>query len=246
MAPGWAKRVPPSAIGSPARMRSRVDLPAPLRPTSDSRSPGAIDEIDAVQHGLVAEVEADAGERQEGWIGHGYSDWERRVWPKLSTWARITMRLWFAHAAGRGGPEADRSRHQAPARRPEGRSCARRAADLARRRAAHHHPLGARRCLLVGLRAARRSRDALLLGHAPDAPTQAREHHLRDQPAARRRRPEGRRHHRRRRCRRALSRPFRPHGRHAARPAQVGLPRVSSRRRVATRSHGPTARRPRR
>ena len=65
--PGWAKRVPPSAIGSPARMRSRVDLPAPLRPTSDSRSPGAIDEIDAVQDGLVAEMEADAGEGQEGW-----------------------------------------------------------------------------------------------------------------------------------------------------------------------------------
>ena len=68
--PGWAKRVPPSVIGSPARMRSRVDLPAPLRPTSDSRSPGAIGEIDAVEDGLVAEVKADAGEGQEGRLGH--------------------------------------------------------------------------------------------------------------------------------------------------------------------------------
>ena len=40
--PGGAKRSPLSAIGSPARMRNRVDLPAPLRPTSDSRSPGAM------------------------------------------------------------------------------------------------------------------------------------------------------------------------------------------------------------
>ena len=63
----------------------------------------------------------------------------------------------IAHAAGRGGTEADRTRHQAPAGRAEGHSRTRRAADLARRRIAHHHPLGARRCLLVGLRAARRS-----------------------------------------------------------------------------------------
>ena len=66
-------------------------------------------------------------------------------------------------------------------------------------------------------------RDALVLGHAPDAPAQAREHHLRDQPAARRRRPEGRGHRRRRRRRRALSRPFRPHGRRAAGQSKSGF-----------------------
>src|SRR5260221_536935 len=42
VAPGWAKRSPESAIGSPARMRSSVDLPAPLRPTRQRRSPGAM------------------------------------------------------------------------------------------------------------------------------------------------------------------------------------------------------------
>ena len=75
VAPGWAKRVPPSAIGSPARMRSRVDLPAPLRPTSDSRSPGAMASSTPSRIGLVAEVKADAAEREKGWFGHG--NWGR-------------------------------------------------------------------------------------------------------------------------------------------------------------------------
>ena len=111
-----------------------------------------------------------------------------------------------AHAAGRGGTEADRPCHQAPAGRAEGRARARRAPDLARRRAAHHHPLGARRFLLVGIRAAQRQSRRRRASRAAAGPCaqradQAREHHLRDQPAARRRRPEGGGHHRRRRRR---------------------------------------------
>src|SRR4051812_31543406 len=39
VAPGWAKRVPPSASTRPAAIFSRVDLPEPLRPTRHSRSP---------------------------------------------------------------------------------------------------------------------------------------------------------------------------------------------------------------
>src|SRR5689334_1341113 len=76
---------------------------------------------------------------------------------------------WACNAPGLGGPQAHRSRHQAPARRPQGRSCARRAPHLARRRIAHHHPLGARRRLLVGGRAAPSARRAGA-GLAPDPP----------------------------------------------------------------------------
>src|SRR5258708_29675370 len=79
--------------------------------------------------------------------------WGGLSWPKLSTTARASLQGMVMHAAARGGTEADRSCHPAPARRAEGRSCARRAADLARRRVAHDDPLGARRFLLVGLRA---------------------------------------------------------------------------------------------
>jgi hypothetical protein len=64
----------------------------------------------------------------------------RATWPKLSTSARITHRGRITHVTGRGGAEADRTRHQAPARRLEGHSLTRRAAHLARRRTAHHHP----------------------------------------------------------------------------------------------------------
>src|SRR5258705_13979171 len=39
VAPGWAKRVPPSASINPAAILSSVDLPEPLRPTRHSRSP---------------------------------------------------------------------------------------------------------------------------------------------------------------------------------------------------------------
>src|SRR6266702_1070928 len=39
VAPGWAKRVPPSASVRPAAILSKVDLPEPLRPTRHSRSP---------------------------------------------------------------------------------------------------------------------------------------------------------------------------------------------------------------
>src|SRR5260370_39720128 len=77
----------------------------------------------------------------------------RLSWPNLSTAARTTLGGIVSHAAGRGGPEADRQGHQAPAGRPEGRSRAQRAADLARRGIAHDNPLGVRRFLLVGLRA---------------------------------------------------------------------------------------------
>src|ERR1700704_498792 len=80
----------------------------------------------------------------------GGSAMGRLSWPKLSTTARASLQGMVMHAAARGGTEADRSRHQAPARRSERRSRARRATDLARRRTAHHHPLGARRFLLVG------------------------------------------------------------------------------------------------
>ena len=55
------------------------------------------------------------------------------------------MRGRITHAAGRGGPEADRSRHPAPAKCAQGRAGAQCTADLARRRVAHHHPLGTRR-----------------------------------------------------------------------------------------------------
>src|SRR5271169_937442 len=78
--------------------------------------------------------------------------WGGLSWPKLSTTARASLQGMVVHAAARRGTEADRSRHQAPAGRADRRSCAWRAVDLARRRAAHHHPLGARRFLLVGLR----------------------------------------------------------------------------------------------
>src|SRR4051812_2545353 len=39
VAPGWAKRSPPSASTWPAAIFRRVDLPEPLRPTSARRSP---------------------------------------------------------------------------------------------------------------------------------------------------------------------------------------------------------------
>src|SRR6478736_2982259 len=39
VAPGWAKRVPPSASTNPAAIFSKVDLPEPLRPTRHRRSP---------------------------------------------------------------------------------------------------------------------------------------------------------------------------------------------------------------
>src|SRR6516164_9028295 len=41
VAPGWAKRYPASGCTSPAAMRRRVDLPEPLRPTRQTRSPAA-------------------------------------------------------------------------------------------------------------------------------------------------------------------------------------------------------------
>ena len=78
VAPGWAKRVPESAIGSPARMRSRVDLPAPLRPTSAQPLARRDGELDAVEDGLVAEVVADAGEGKQGRFGHGLDQVGRR------------------------------------------------------------------------------------------------------------------------------------------------------------------------
>src|SRR3954470_9462321 len=39
VAPGWAKRAPPSASTKPAAILSKVDLPEPLRPTRHRRSP---------------------------------------------------------------------------------------------------------------------------------------------------------------------------------------------------------------
>src|ERR1700730_12956434 len=41
LAPGCAKRLPASGCTSPAAMRSKVDLPEPLRPTRQIRSPAA-------------------------------------------------------------------------------------------------------------------------------------------------------------------------------------------------------------
>ena len=84
------------------------------------------------------------------------------VWPKLSTVGKDNYASvsWHRMLQVVGDPKRDRSRHQAPARRARGRSCARRAAHLARRRVAHHHPLGARRRLLVGGRAAPSARCA--------------------------------------------------------------------------------------
>src|SRR5713226_6717170 len=41
VAPGWAKRSPASSCTSQAAMRSKVDLPEPLRPTRQIRSPAA-------------------------------------------------------------------------------------------------------------------------------------------------------------------------------------------------------------
>src|SRR5713101_4782886 len=95
--------------------------------------------------------------------------WGGLSWPKLSTTARASLQGMVMHAAARGGTEADRSRHQAPARRSERRSRARRATDLARRRTADHDPLGARRFLLVGLRTPSRAAGAAAGPLAPCA-----------------------------------------------------------------------------
>ena len=64
-------------------------------------------EVDAVEDGLVAEVKADAGEGQEGWLGHVGFPGGRLSWPNLSTAARTTVGSMVAHAAGCGGAEAN-------------------------------------------------------------------------------------------------------------------------------------------
>ena len=234
VAPGWAKRVPPSAIGSPARMRSRVDLPAPLRPTSDSRSPGAMASSTPSRIGLVAEVEADAGERQQGWFGHGLGKVGRAVMAEAvhngkglaaAVWSRMLRPVGEPRRIDRAIRRLQGALKGVPAR---GVRLTWRGGEL---RTTIHWARDDSFWWAFEPRSAQRAGAAA--GPRARCADQAREHHLRDQPAARRRRPEGGGHHRRRRCRRALSRPFRPHGRHAARPAQGGLPRVPGRRRVA-------------
>jgi hypothetical protein len=56
VAPGWAKRVP-NGDRLAGQIFSRVDLPAPLRPTRQTLA-GRDAELDAVEDGLVAQVVA--------------------------------------------------------------------------------------------------------------------------------------------------------------------------------------------
>src|SRR5205085_9158467 len=53
--------------------------------------------VDAIEDRLVAEVEADAGEGQEGWVGHVGSLGGRLSWPNLSTAARTTVGRMVGH-----------------------------------------------------------------------------------------------------------------------------------------------------
>ncbi len=144
--------------------------------------------------------------------------------------------LWSSHARGRGGAEADRPRHQAPACALSSVPRAWRATDLARRQCVRPS-MWARD---DGFWWAVEPRRARALDPRPRAPIlpPARGITCEINPAARRRRPEGGRHHHRGRSRRSLSRPFRPHGRRPARPEHGRVPRVFSRRRVAYHQDG--------
>ena len=56
---------PPSSGRSPAIARSRVDLPAPLRPTRPMRRPGVDRQIRAVQQRAAADADHEAGDGEQ-------------------------------------------------------------------------------------------------------------------------------------------------------------------------------------
>src|SRR5438105_11399209 len=58
VAPGWAKRRPESNGISPAAIRNRVDLPEPLRPTKQVRSPDETEIPAPASSGAVPKVRA--------------------------------------------------------------------------------------------------------------------------------------------------------------------------------------------
>ena len=78
VAPGWAKRVP--AIGDRLAGQDAQQGRFAGAVAADQAQPLARrdGELDAVEDGLVAEVEADAGEGKQGRFGHGLVQVGRR------------------------------------------------------------------------------------------------------------------------------------------------------------------------
>ena len=63
--PALASTSPASGASSPATIRSSVDLPAPLRPIRQTRSPGSIAKLASSSSGLQAEADRDAIEAEK-------------------------------------------------------------------------------------------------------------------------------------------------------------------------------------
>src|SRR6516164_4333985 len=66
VAPGCAKRYPASGSTSPAAMRRRVDLPEPLRPTRQTRSPAATASSTPESRGVTPKVRLMSCSRSNG------------------------------------------------------------------------------------------------------------------------------------------------------------------------------------
>ena len=58
VAPGWTKRLPRSGSVRPAAIFSSVDLPDPLRPTRQVRSPGPMASSASIRSGVPPKVRA--------------------------------------------------------------------------------------------------------------------------------------------------------------------------------------------
>ena len=65
VASGCRNRVPLSGSTSPATILSNVDLPEPLRPTRQTRSPGGDGEVDAFEQRRAAERQRDTAELEQ-------------------------------------------------------------------------------------------------------------------------------------------------------------------------------------
>ena len=70
VAPGWRNTSPRSISISPAAIFSSVDLPEPLRPTRQTRSPLGHREFGAGQQRRAAEGQRDVAKLEEGRGGH--------------------------------------------------------------------------------------------------------------------------------------------------------------------------------
>ena len=101
---GGSRMSPPSSARSPAMARSKVDLPAPLRPTRPMRRPGSTRQLGAVEQGAAAEADGDAGDGEQAHGGGIYGG--RARGRKGLPWCGCCSKA-RAAPSGRGSPRSE-------------------------------------------------------------------------------------------------------------------------------------------